>query len=232
MSTIKKALSKLIQPMLREARVERVTDVAKRFRRIDLEGDALRGPRCAAGDKLQVMVDGDFRTYTPFAFDGAAGRLSLLAFLHESGPGARWAGAVEAGARVHVFGPRGSVPLAELPSPVVLVGDETSIAVGRALDELGKGGAVVFEVEDVDAARAAAEAIGLGGARFVARFDGEGHVETLWSAVKDALKPTGSLVLTGKAQTIQSLRSLSRRDATGLTQKNKAYWAPGKRGLD
>ncbi|MDC0743557.1 siderophore-interacting protein [Polyangium mundeleinium] len=233
MSAIKQALGGLLKPILRAVRVEHVTDVAARFRLIVLAGEALTGPRCAPGDKVQVMIDGDFRTYTPFAFDAAAGRASLLAFLHGDGPGARWGRAVRAGDEVFLFGPRGSLPLRALPSPAVLVGDETSLAVGRSLGELGRPSTVVLEVDDVAATQAAADAIGLRDASFVARAAGDAHVDALWSAVKAASQTSSALVLTGKAQTIQAIRRLAQRDRVAFAaQKNKAYWAPGKRGLD
>jgi NADPH-dependent ferric siderophore reductase len=232
MSAIKKALNGLLKPILRAVRIDRVSDVAERFRCIDLSGEALAA-RCEPGDKLQVMIDGDFRTYTPFAFDAAAGRLSLLAFTHGEGPAARWARAAQAGDALHVFGPRGSLPLRALPSPAVLTGDETSLAVARALQELGRASAVVLEVDDVTASRAAAEAIDLRDVVMVARAVEDAHLEALWSALKVASPPNSALVLTGKAQTIQALRKLASRDGVAYaTQKSKAYWAPGKRGLD
>lgn len=58
-------------------------------------------------------------------------------------------------------------------------------------------------------------------------------MDALWVAVKTATQSNAALVLTGKAQTIQALRALARRDqVTYVAQKSKAYWAPGKRGLD
>lgn len=233
MSAIKQALGGLLKPILREARIEHATDVAERFRLLELSSKSLVGPRCAPGDKLQVMIDGEFRTYTPFGFDAAAGRLSLLAFMHGDGPGARWARSARAGDPVFVFGPRGSVPLRDLPSPTLLVGDETSVAVARAMQELERPGAVVLEVDDERATRAAAEAIGLRDVSIVARAASDAHVDTLWSAVKAVTQSRPALVLTGKAQTIVALRGLARRDGIEyVKQKNKAYWAPGKRGLD
>lgn len=233
MSVIKQTLRMLMKPILRVARVERVADVGECFRLFELAGEGLKGPRCAPGDKVQVMIDGDFRTYTPFAFDGAAGQMSLLAFLHGDGPGARWAGSLGVGDDVHLFGPRGSLPLRSLGGPVVLIGDETSLAVGRALGELGLPSKVVLEVRNVAAAMAAAEAVGLHDVSFIARSASDAHVEELWTAAKTALKPESALVLTGKAQTIQSIRRLAQRDNVKVAlQKNKAYWAPGKRGLD
>ncbi len=58
MSAIRKARNGLLKPILRSARIDRVSNVAKRFRRIDLSGEAL-GARCEPGDKLQVMIDGE-----------------------------------------------------------------------------------------------------------------------------------------------------------------------------
>lgn len=233
MSAVKRALGGLMKPFLRACRIDRVSDVADRFRRFDVSGEGLVGVAGSAGDKLQVLVDGDLRTFTPFAFDGAAGRLSLLAFLHGEGPGARWARAARGGDLVHVFGPRGSLPLGVLPAPVVLVGDETSLGVGRALQELGSAHSVLLEASDVGATKAAAEAIGLSDVTVFGQSPSNTHIEALWTAIKAKTPTRTALVLTGNAQTIKSLRALARRDGVSYrAQKNKAYWAPGKRGLD
>jgi len=232
MSAVKQMLNELLKPLLRIAQVERVTEVSKRFRRIELSGVAFK-TRCDPGDKLQILTGADFRTYSPFAFDASAGRLSILAFIHGDAPGARWAHEARPGDVVHVFGPRGSLSLRSFSTPVVMVGDETSIGVGRALQEVHASSRCVFEVTDELAARTAAEAIGLRDTTFVTRLPEEAHLEAVWKAASVATQPQGSLVLTGKASTIQTMRSLARRDGfTNVTQKTKTYWAPGKRGLD
>ena len=48
-----------------------------------------------------------------------------------------------------------------------------------------------------------------------------------------ARSPGADLVLTGNARTIQALRAdLKQAPAVHAKQRVKAYWSPGKRGLD
>lgn len=232
MGAIKRALSAVIKPMLREVSVVSAREVTPRFRHIVLCGESLIGASCNPGDKVQVLIDGDFRTYSPFGFDGAAGRFELLVYLHGDAPGAAWARAVRAGDPLHLFGPRGSIAA---DGPVVIVGDETTIAVARALANDTRTPRAFLEVGSEDEARVAAEAIGLAGATLVSRKANDAHHAALEVAVREALEadPASALVLTGKAQTIQALRaSLRARPTEHRSQKTKAYWAPGKRGLD
>jgi hypothetical protein len=120
-----------------------------------------------------------------------------------------------------------------LPVPVVLVGDETSLGVGRALQELGSANSVLLEASDVAATEAAAEAIGISDVAVFGRSPGDTHLEALWMAIQARTPTRTALVLTGKAPTIKALRALARRDGVSYgAEKNKAYWAPGKRGLD
>jgi hypothetical protein len=46
-----------------------------------------------------------------------------------------------------------------------------------------------------------------------------------------ARTPRASIVLTGRAPAIQQLRAALKARSLS-THKTKAYWAPGKRGLD
>lgn len=231
--TLKETLSGLIKPFLRSTRVAGARFVAERFRLIELAGGDLTGLRASPGDKLQVLVQGEFRTYSPFAVDASAASMSLLAFTHDQGPGARWARAVEAGAPLHVFGPRGSLPLGSVGDGAVFVGDETSLGVARSLTETARPEAIVLEVEDVVDARAAADAIGLEGVHFIERSSADAHVEALVMEVIARARADRALVLSGRAQTIQAVRAALKREGVHFAaQHNKAYWAPGKRGLD
>src|SRR5262245_43608225 len=111
--------------------------VSPRFRRLQLSGKSLRERSCSPGDKVQLVLSGaGSRTYSPFGFDAQQGRFEILAYLHGDHPGAAWAASVTVGERVQVFGPRKSLAFASLSGPVVLVGDETSFAVSRALFDL------------------------------------------------------------------------------------------------
>lgn len=214
--------------------------VTPRFQRLVCSGDWLRRGGCSPGDKLQVMLPGvGTRTYTPFAFDAAAGQLELLVYLHAKEPGAEWGRQARAGDRVRVFGPRGSLPLAGIAPPVVLFGDETSLGVARSLVQHGvcapEEVALIFEVASRDETAAVLADLKLTGGELVARGGSGEHAAEVEERVRAALTRLGArtLLLTGNAQSIQKLRAgLKRRPVPGVSQKVKPYWSIGKRGLD
>ena len=237
-SLIGDTLGKLVFP---ELSVTSVRELVPGMRRVTLEGAHLRSASFTPGDKLQVLVAGmGTRTYTPFAVDATRGTLELLVYLHGDGPGAHWGRTLVVGDKVRVFGPRGSLPLPSLHGPVVLFGDETSFALGRALGDLHarqQDVTCVFEVGGVVASKAILADVGVPGAELVARSDEHGwaHLVDVETALRDALarRPGSWLVLTGKAQSIQVLRAaFKQRAAPYVGQKVKAYWSVGKRGLD
>lgn len=198
--------------MLTDARVAAVDAPHARYRRIVLEGEGLAAGAWRPGDKVQLLLpEQDVRTYTPIAWE--AGRTTLLAFLHGEGPGARWAQAVHAGDRVRFVGPQRSL---RLDGVELLAGDETAIAVAAGL---GRDARVVIRAADVDGARAAAEAVGV-------RADAHG---TDAGAVAAFGRPAVAAVAGGSAWIVAARAAL--REA-GAEVRVKAYWAPGRTGLD
>ena len=224
--------------LLRSARVAAVQRVSDRFRLIDLEGDALRGAAWAPGHKLQVKVAGPFtaRTFTPIVFDAVRGHVRLLGYAHGAGPGSDWLRRVQAGEACQVFGPHRSLALGDLARPVVLHGDETSFGLAAAVAASMGGRAgprCVFEVESVAEATLALQALGMDAALLVERRDEAGRKQAasgLWSQGSG----DGTLfVLTGRAQSIQQARQALRgRGVPASRIVAKAYWAPGKTGMD
>jgi ferric-chelate reductase (NADPH) len=213
---------------MRSATVTRVDVLSPRFRRIVLAGPALRGASWEPGDKLQLLTPSlRLRTYTPTRWDAERGETELLAFLHGEGPGAQWARAAAVGERVQLFGPRPSLALRRAPGGLV-VGDETSVGLAWAN---GPGAGAVLEVADVAEVSQVLAAIGLT-ATLVARSDA-GRADALTGAVTGALGAGRALVLSGRAQLAAELRArLKSSGALPRVVLTKAYWAPGKTGLD
>ena len=90
------------------------------------------------------------RHYTPRAFDGAAGELSIDFALHTAGPATAWAMAARPGDTVHLGGPRGSMLIPDAFDGYVLIGDDTALpAIARRLEELPLG-TPAFAVIEVD----------------------------------------------------------------------------------
>lgn len=193
------------------------------FRRLLLRGE-LPAPR--AGTKLQLLLPGDeMRTYSPIATpDGIA----LLGWMHAGGPGARWMTEVKPGEVLRFVGPQRSLELA--PGPVLLVGDETSVAVAAAFAAERPGQAhAVLQVGSVDDVRAAADAMGLREATVVPRGGPDRVVEAVLAA--RATSPNAAIAVTGGSELVVAVRAgLRARGVRDL--KTKTYWIPGRSGLD
>ncbi|MCK1389284.1 siderophore-interacting protein [Bradyrhizobium sp. 1] len=227
----------LLRWLMRPARVAAVETLSPRFRLAELEGEALREVPWTTGQKIQVAMGAGLsaRTYTPMSWDAGSGKTRLLAFSHGDGPGSRWASGLREGDICQFFGPRRSLDLADLDAPVILFGDETSFGLAAALREsLRAGGTLhMFEASDVVESRQVLQAINLSEARLIARSADDVHLATIEAELLRLAANGAQFVLTGKASSIQRIsRALKAAGVASSQIKAKAYWAPGKTGLD
>jgi NADPH-dependent ferric siderophore reductase len=227
----------LLRWLMRPARVAAVETLSPHFRLVGLEGEALSNVAWTAGQKVQVSMGSGLsaRTYTPMSWDADNGRTRMLIFAHGDAPGSRWAHSLREGDTCQFFGPRRSLELTGLESPVVLFGDETSFGLAAALRNSSQGaGAVhVFEASDVAESRPALEAIGLHQATLIERVAGDAHLTATEAELLRLAASGAHFVLTGKASSIQRVsRALKAAGVVSSRVKTKAYWAPGKIGLD
>lgn len=213
----------------------RTVEAIGRFRRVVLAGPDLVGRSWTPGDMIQIALGGwAARAYTPIAYDASAGTMELLAYVHGHGIGSAWFESLARGAQCWFVGPRGAIDLYALRRPLVVFGDETSLATVAALRATAAGlndVIVVLEVDDVDGTRAVVDELGLhGDIRVVAR--GEAHLDAIESQLHEAFAAHRATqgVLTGRASSIQRLYKALRR--AGVRDiKNVAYWAPGRKGF-
>lgn len=230
------ALSKLFT---RSATVREARTVAQNFRLLTLSGPALQNVSWVPGQKVQLMLGGWVqRTYTPFSWDSARGETQLLAYAHGPYPGSEWSRSLATGEACSIFGPRSSLDLNAIGRPAVLFGDETSFGLAHALRHTpSRADAVhiVLEVTALDAAQTALDAIGVAGCQLVQRTADDGHlaqVEQVVARLHEQHSPE-SWVLSGKAPSIQRVtRRLRELDVPRRRIQTKAYWSPGKVGLD
>lgn len=231
---LSQALTRLL---MKRATVAAIEPLAPRFRLVTLEGPELAGVTWTPGQKIQIAMGSAFvaRTYTPMAWAISEGRARFLGYAHGDGPGSAWLQALEPGAECDVFGPRPSLDVAGLAGPVVIVGDETSMGLAHALaaQDSARTLSCVLEVEDVDHARAVATRLGLPDAALFKRLPDDAHIEAMADALASRAAAGASFVLTGRAGAIQKLRhSLKLNGVSPGRITTKAYWAPGKVGLD
>lgn len=226
----------LLRWFMRPARVAAVAVLSEHFRLIDLEGEGLKGLKWTVGQKLQISMGSGMtsRTYTPMSWDAEGGKTRLLAFAHGEGPGSRWVAGLREGDMCQVFGPRGSLDLSGLDAPLVLFGDETSFALAASLRAIPRARASsVFEVTDIAESSVVLEAVGLGDAMLIARVADDAHLPGIATELSSRAASGASFVLTGKAQSIQHVSCVLKTAGAGSSRmKAKAYWAPGKTGLD
>ncbi|WCM28404.1 siderophore-interacting protein [Sphingomonas sp. QA11] len=231
---IEKALT---QWLTRTATVTAVEPLSPRFRLIDLEGEAFRHVAWTAGDKIQVILGGllTARTFTPMSWDARQGRTRLLVWSHGEGPGTEWATGLAPGDACQFFGPRRSLDAGDPATPLVVFGDETSFGLAAAL--AGRSGAepprLFFEVSEPDECRHVLRRIGGEEAMLAQRTKDDAHLEAM--ALQLAALDTGAslYVVTGRAPAIRRIVTILKAGGVPSSRlRTKAYWAPGKVGLD
>ena len=225
------------QILMRRALVTSNTNLAQGFQLIELEGDTLKGVGWVPGEKIQVAIEGSFatRTYTPVEWNALAGRTKLLCYSHGEGPGSAWCIRARPGQECHLLGPRGSIDLSAKVGPIVLIGDETSIALAHALvvDEPEIPLTCLFEVNDLGAGQSVVGQLGIANTKTYQRRPDDAHLLRMEKDLSLVAGPGVNFVLTGKATTIQSLRrALQKLGIQSPQITAKAYWAPGKSGFD
>jgi NADPH-dependent ferric siderophore reductase len=227
----------LIRLMMKRATVAGVEPLAEGFRLITLEGPALAGVSWAPGQKIQIAMGSAFvaRTYTPMDWNSSEGRTRILGYAHGDGPGSAWLRKLRPGAECDIFGPRPSLDVAGAAGPLAVFGDETSMGLAHAL--AARDGArtlsCAFEVGDVDNARRVVARLGLADAALFARTGDDLHLEAMANTLAPLVAAGASFVLTGQAGAIQRLRqALKAHGVPPARIAAKAYWAPGKIGLD
>ena len=236
MGTAKAVLGSVFGRFLfRDATVARVETPSPRFRRIALRGAALANVGWQAGDKLEVFLPlVGTRAYTPLDWDEAQGATTLLVYLHGEAPGTAWARTLAEGASVQLLGPRRSLA-APGSAPVVVFGDETSVGLAHALagTEPARPLRAVLEVEDVAASRAVCDQLGLT-ATLVPRAADDAHLPEVHRRLSESwgVHTAATLVMSGRAQAIKTLRSHMRGAGEAPPACTKAYWSVGKAGLD
>lgn len=206
--------------VLQEATVASLSPLGSDFLLVRLDWAGKVDP----GDKIQVLLPSDdVRTFTPIRLpDGA---VAVLGHLRPDGPASGWLRALRVGDPFRFVGPGRSLRLAA--GPVVMVGDETSLAVAGSY-RAARPGAIraVFELgPDVDATAALA-ALDLADARVLRR--GQDSAETLVDAVLAGGAP--AVAITGSGELVQRARAALR--PRGVRPTVKAYWIEGRAGLD
>jgi NADPH-dependent ferric siderophore reductase len=221
--------------MLDTARVTGLSRLSPEFMRVDLSAEKFRTATWVPGAKLQFRPrrgSMSLRTYTPVSWDTNRGVTELIAFTHGDGPGAQWLRRVTIGDTCEVFGPRRSLDLRDPASPIVFIGDESSVALACALQTVTSDVSHVFEARDPATLTGVLAGLGIT-ERVAVVAKTPDRIELLRRASEGAAGASCTLVVTGDAATVHAVR----RDSRGWPRKpgqvkGKAYWAEGRTGLD
>ena len=227
----------LLRLLMRRATVVAAERLSVDLHLITIEGQALRDISWVPGQVIQIAMGSAFRAraYTPLEWNPVAGRLCILGYAHGNGPGSAWVSDVRPGDECDIFGPRRSIDVRPLPGRLVLFGDETSLGLGHALSRQDRAQPLAsrFEVGDVESSRAAVTQLALGDVLLLERAADGAHIADMEAMIAAHAAAGASFVLAGKATTIQRLRQALKRHAVPSARiSTKAYWAPGKSGLD
>lgn len=223
---------------MRHAHVLDIEDIGSAYRIVTLGGDSLRDTSWTPGDKIQIQLGAWVqRTYTPMDWDTENGLTRILIYMHADAPGTRWARTLCEGDACVIFGPRKSIDRARLRGPVLFFGDETSLGVASALfNHVSSPAAqMLFEVSTLADTKPVVAQLRLDDAHLCARLEHDRHFPELETYLSSFLQvhAAADIVLTGKATSIQYITQLLRQRNIGAGRRqSKAYWAPGKEGLD
>ncbi len=225
--------SAVLKLLTRWAEVSAVETVSPHFRVIGLKGEGLQGANWAPGHKLQVQMSGfSFRTYTPITWDAVRGHVLFLGYSHGDSPAGRWMAALRPGDGVTLFGPRRSMDMS-FDGPIVLAGDETVFGPAAALVAAGRAVRCLFEVSDAAESREVLARLGVTNVQLVPREADDAHHAALAAVMATMVDAASTFVVAGKGASVQRLvRELRGQGVPSGRMRTKAYWVPGKTGID
>lgn len=219
-------------------RITEVAELTPMFLKATLRCDAFTRAKWTPGDKLQLRPRRGslaMRTYTPINWNPDEGTTDVIAYRHGDGPAVRWFDNAVAGADAEIFGPSKSLDLSDTVAHTVFVGDETSIGLAYALQQLKPGAKFLYEASDPAALPAVLTTLTITeNTDMLVKSDDR---RELLQRIVEAAENSGTgapvdLVVTGDAATVNAVRrSLKARPDLTPRIKARAYWASGRTGL-
>jgi NADPH-dependent ferric siderophore reductase len=227
----------LMRTFLKQARVVATESFAPNFRLITLESPAFRDSDWTPGQKLQIAMGSAFvsRTYTPVDWDTATGQTRILGYVHGNGPGSEWLRKSRPGDVCEVLGPRKSLDALSTGGSTILFGDETSIGLAYALQRChpDRNIKVFLQTSDHIGVHDTVARLCLDNIVFATTGPDAVQLVEIEERLRGHIGNDANFILTGKGQSIQQIRRKLKDWRVSPSQiKAKAYWAPGKAGLD
>jgi NADPH-dependent ferric siderophore reductase len=240
MPTLSRILSSAVEKLLfHPVTITGVEAVGESFRLLTMQGVGFQSVKWIPGQTIQIFLGNlTKRAYTPMSLDSDAGSACFLFYLHGKGPGSGWAASAKAGDICQVMRPKDSIDFTNFTEPALFFGDETSLASAQALHLCRRQTGVaryVFEVNSPAQTEAVLRRFGMSQASLVQKREDGSHLAdvVLLMAEQTTRMRSPQWVFTGKAGSIQSVqKSLKQAGISLFGSKVKAYWSPGKTGLD
>ncbi|WP_411822377.1 siderophore-interacting protein [Leptospira sp. 'Mane'] len=221
------------------AKVVRVKVLSDEFRLVEWEASGFKKSDWKPGDKIQIGLNLQFRTYTPLSLDKTSGRMEALTYFHNPDSLAgTWIQSLKIGDEFQYFGPRGSLSFSECNFPnIYFFGDETSFGIASNLKQAKPEAKIkfFFEVARLDSAKAVTNELKLGDIGLFQKEAEDSHLKKIILKLQNESidYKNANFILTGKAQSIQIvLPFLKKESVPSRNMKVKAYWSLGKKGLD
>jgi NADPH-dependent ferric siderophore reductase len=255
MSTLSNLLSSAVEKLLfHPVTITHAETLGGRFRRVRLQGEVFKGVKWVPGQAVQFYL-GDLtkRAYTPMEMEPDAGSAEFLFYMHGGGPGSAWAGSLKTGKGCKVMRPKDSLDFTNFEGRAIFFGDETSMAAAYALQSCRRADArprYVLEVTSAAEAKSVVDSLGL---RDVTLHQRTGEGEHLEGVVRKLAQSAGTAfegsddsdkadksggrvsqwIFTGQARSIQRVQKGLRELGVEVRRsKVRAYWSPGKTGMD
>ncbi len=214
-------------------------DIVPGLRKIRFEGD-LSKKQFTPGMVIEFRVsENEYRHYTPSFFDAEKGICDVIFYLHDKGPGSKWAESLKKGDETKLIGPGGKIRYQKEFSHQVVFGDETSLSQFVCLNEAfiqdGKQSLFIYESPEKNSHWAKSAGIGQAIALSMSMDAPAAASVTYIQNLSDSewnLWKTGAFYLTGRAKSIQAVRkALTERGVNMKQIKTEPYWSEGKPGL-
>lgn len=240
MQTLSRILSSAVEKLLfHPASITGVEAVGESFRLITMQGVGFQSVKWIPGQTVQIFLGNlTKRAHTPMSLDADTGSACFLFYSHGKGPGSGRAASARAGNICPVMRPKDSIDFTNFTEPALFFGDETSLASAQALHLCRRQTDVarfVFEVNTPAQAKVVLLKLGVSQAYLVQKREDGSHLAgvVLLMAEQAARMQSPQWVFTGQARSIQSVqKGLKQAGISLFGSKVKAYWSPGKTGLD
>jgi ferric-chelate reductase (NADPH) len=240
MPALSSFLSNAIEKLLfRPVKVVECELLGGQFRLVRLQGEGFKGIKWIPGQAVQFFLGNlTKRAYTPMDVNADAGSALFLFHLHGSGPGSSWAAALRAGDLCQVMRPKDSLDFTNIYQDTIFFGDDTSLAAAQALQGCHRkalGRRSVLEVDSKDAAHSVVSRLALDGLTLIQKEKDDAHLDKVLAKLVEHEQAFRSpqWVFTGQALSIQTVRKkLKAKGIEPARSKVRAYWSPGKTGMD